>query len=101
MTTLSEAVELFLASLRTRSVPKNTIKSYKHDLSHFAQAVPEDFSLISPSIIEGFLAREEHLSPATRARRYSTLCAFYHWLIRQEIIQNNLMERAFPHCATT
>src|SRR5260370_31864446 len=40
MTTTSEAVELFLASLLTRSAPANTIKSYSHDLRHFMQAVP-------------------------------------------------------------
>jgi hypothetical protein len=40
MTTTSEAVELFLASLRTRSAPANTIKSYSHDPMHFVQAVP-------------------------------------------------------------
>ncbi len=47
MTTTSEAVELFLASLRTRSAPANTIKSYSHDLRHFVQAVPADLASVS------------------------------------------------------
>ncbi len=36
----ADAVEAFVASLRQRSVPKNTIKSYAHDLHLFVQAVP-------------------------------------------------------------
>src|SRR5260370_41091455 len=38
MTTTSEAAELFLASLRTRSAPANTNKAYAHDPMHFVTA---------------------------------------------------------------
>jgi len=101
MTTTSEAVELFLASLRTRSAPANTIKSYSHDLRHFVQAVPADLASVSAPAIQTFLDGDEHHSPATRRRRYSTLCALYRWLVRQELAQSNPMERAFPDCAAT
>jgi hypothetical protein len=81
MTTTSEAVELFLASLRTRSAPAHTIKSYSHDLRHFVQAVPADLASVSAPAIQIFLDGDGHHSPATRGRRYSTLCALYMYVI--------------------
>src|SRR6266480_5270966 len=70
----ADAVEVFVASLRQRSVPVNTVKSYAHDLRLFVQVVPSDLSAVTPEAIEAFLAGNGHLSPATRRRRYSTLC---------------------------
>jgi site-specific recombinase XerD len=96
MTTTSEAVELFLASLRTRSAPANTIKAYAHDLMHFVQAVPAALASVSAPAIQTFLDGDGHHSPATRGRRYSTLCALYRWLVRQELAQSNPMERLDP-----
>src|SRR5713226_5672923 len=55
MTTTSEAVELFLASLRTCSAPANTIKSYAHDLTHFVPAVPADLASVAAPAIQTFL----------------------------------------------
>ncbi len=81
MTTTSEAVELFLASLRPRSAPAHTIKSYSHDLRHFVQAVPADLASVSAPAIQIFLDGDGHHSPATRGRRYSTLCALYMYVI--------------------
>jgi integrase/recombinase XerD len=82
-----------VASLRQRSVPRNTIKSYAHDLHLFVQAMPADLAVVTPEQIQAFLTSDEHHSVATRRRRYSTLCAFYHWLIRQEVVNTNPMER--------
>jgi integrase/recombinase XerD len=89
----ADAIEVFVASLRQRSVPVNTVKSYAHDLRLFVQVVPADLSAVTPEAIEAFLAGNGHLSPATRRRRYSTLCTFYRWLIRHEIVEVNPMER--------
>ncbi len=89
----ADAIEVFVASLRQRSVPVNTVKSYAHDLRLFVQVVPSDLSAVTPEAIEVFLAGNGHLSPATRRRRYSTLCTFYRWLIRHEIVEVNPMER--------
>ena len=36
----ADAIEVFVASLRQRSVPVNTVKSYAHDLRLFVQVVP-------------------------------------------------------------
>jgi integrase/recombinase XerD len=92
----ADAVEAFVASLRQRSAPVNTIKSYAHDLRLFVRAVPADLSTVTAEGIQVFLTGDGHHSPATRRRRYSTLCAFYHWLIRHEIVQVNPMERLDP-----
>ena len=43
-----------------------------------------------------FSPRFDHLSVATRRRRYSTLCAFYHWLIRHGVVETNPMEYLDP-----
>jgi site-specific recombinase XerD len=80
----ADAVETFVASLRQRAVPLNTIKSYAHDLRMFVQVVPADLTVVTPEQIQTFLTSDEHHSTATRRRRYSTLCTFYHWLIRHE-----------------
>jgi len=78
----ADAVEVFVASLRQRSAPVNTIKSYAHDLRLFVRAVPADLSTVTAEAIQAFLTGDGHLSSATRRRRYSTLCALYRWLIR-------------------
>jgi site-specific recombinase XerD len=82
MATTSEAVEQFLASLRARRAPANTIKAYTHDLRHFLAAVPTLLVEITAPLIQAFLQGDGHHSVATRGptrgRRYSILCAFYH-----------------------
>lgn len=90
---LADAVETFVASLRQRSVPLNTIKSYAHDLHLFVQAMPVDLMRVTPEQIQAFLAQNAQHSTATRRRRYSTLCTFYHWLIRHDILTTNPMDR--------
>lgn len=92
----ADAVEAFVASLRQRSAPLNTIKSYAHDLRLFVRTVPADLSTITAEAIQACLTNDSHLSLATRRRRYSTLCTFYHWLIRHEIVLVNPMERLDP-----
>src|SRR5437899_12869697 len=87
-----DAVEVFVASLRQRSAPVNTIKSYAHDLRLFVRSVPPELPTVTLEAIEQFLAGDSHLSPATRRRRYSTLCALYRWLIRHKIVEVNPME---------
>lgn len=91
-----DAVETFVASLRQRAVPLNTIKSYAHDLHLFVQAMPADLTHIDAEQIQAFLTSNEQHSAATRHRRYSTLCTFYHWLLRHEVLSANPMERLEP-----
>jgi len=89
----SDAVEVFVTSLRQRSVPVNTIKSYAHDLRLFVRFAPADLPAVTGETVQAFLASFDHLSAATRRRRYSTLCAFYHWLLRHGVVETNPMER--------
>ncbi len=96
MATTSEAVEQFLASLRSRHAPTNTIKAYTHDLRHFLAAVPAQLIEVTAPLIQAFLQGDGHHSVATRGRRYSTLCTFYHWAMRQELVAVNPMERLDP-----
>ncbi len=90
---LADAVEVFVASLRQRLAPVNTVKSYAHDLRLFMQTVPADLSAVTPEGIQAFLTSDGHHSAATRRRRYSTLCTFYRWLVRHGIVEVNPMER--------
>jgi site-specific recombinase XerD len=96
VTTTAEAVDQFLASLRTRHAPANTLKAYAHDLRHWVAAVPEPLAEVTAQEVHAFLEGDGHLSPATCGRRYSTLCAFYHWAVRQELAVSNPMERLDP-----
>ncbi len=89
----ADAIEVFVASLRQRSVPVNTIKSYAHDLRLFLRAVPAELPAVNAETIQAFLAQFDHLSSATRRRRYSTLCTFYHWLMRHGVVETNPMDR--------
>jgi integrase/recombinase XerD len=96
MPILRDAVEQFLASLRSRRAPTNTIKSYAHDLRHFVQAMPADLGEVTASTIQAFLDGDGHHSQATQGRRYATLCSFYQWAIRQELVEETPMERLEP-----
>lgn len=96
MTTTAGGVEQFLASLHARHAPINTIKAYSHDLRHFVAAVPEQLLEVTAPLIQTFLEGDGHLSVATQGRRYSTLCAFYHWTMRQELVVVNPMDRLDP-----
>jgi hypothetical protein len=83
----SHLVELFLASLPTRSAPANTIQSYSHNLMYVVQTVPADLASVSASAIQTVLNGDGHHSPATRERHYSALCALNRGLLGQELTQ--------------
>lgn len=94
--TTSRAVDLFLASLRTRSAPANTIKAYRLDLQQFLKQAPTDLSEVTADTIRTFLDSDERHKPATRRRHAATLRAFYAWLMQQGLVQSNPMERLEP-----
>jgi hypothetical protein len=59
--TTSQAIDLFLASLRTRSAPANTIKAYRLDLRQFLKRAPTDLSEVTANVIRAFLdSHEQH-----------------------------------------
>ena len=94
--TTSQAVDLFLAGLRTRSAPPNTIKAYRLDLQHFLKQAPTDLSEANADVIRAFLDSHEQHKPATCRRHAATLRAFYAWLMQQGMVQSNPMERLEP-----
>ncbi len=90
--TVVEAADLFVAALRGRYTPLNTIKAYASDLRRFAGAMPPDLATLDAAAIRAFLDGDA-ADAATRRRRYAALCSLYHWLVRQEIVDVNPMER--------
>ena len=125
--TLAEATDSFVAALRSRHAPINTVKAYVSDLRRFvqfvhsSQATPAqplqaaslqiDLAQVDAAIIRAFLniggkgaksgsdsesKSERTISPSTRRRRYASLCSFYHWLVRQGMVDFNPMERVDP-----
>ena len=55
MSAIGESVDLYIASLRARHVPANTIKAYTHDLRHFVATVPADLDQVTAPVIQQFL----------------------------------------------
>jgi integrase/recombinase XerD len=93
MMTVVEAVEHFVAALRGRQAPANTVKAYASDLHCFILAVPGELAAVDVAAIQAYLETAAGSSTATRRRRYSTLCSFYRWLMRQEFVTINPMDR--------
>ena len=92
MTTVVEAADLFVAALRGRHAPPNTVKAYASDLRRFTGAVAADLAALDATAIRAFLDSDT-ASAATHRRRYAALCSFYRWLVRQGILDVNPMER--------
>lgn len=101
MLTVADAISDFLAALRSRQAPPNTLRAYTSDLRQFARAIPEELAAVDPQAIRTFLDGNGTQSPATRRRRYATLCSFFRWLMHQELIVANPMERVDPVKAPT
>ncbi len=82
--TYSAAVEIFVTSLRQRSAPVNTVKSYAHDLRLFVRAVPADLSAVTPEDIQAsYIGEKRRIRDAERKMRVENdLFACY---IRNEI----------------
>ncbi len=94
--TTSQAVDLFLASLRTRSAPANTIKAYRLDLRQFLKQGPTALSEVTVDVIRAFLDSHEQHKPATRRRHAATLRAFYAWLMQSSECRAHLILTTCP-----
>ncbi|MGH9157507.1 MAG: tyrosine-type recombinase/integrase [Acidimicrobiales bacterium] len=88
---VAEATEAFLGSLRSRQVPTNTLKAYRSDLACFARSVPADLGAVDVAAIRAFLGSGG--AAATSRRRHASLRSFYRWLVREELVALNPMER--------
>ena len=90
MTTVLEAIPVFLESLKIKGYSANTIEAYAGDLeslSTFLEStghadLPVD--RLTRQVMRVWLARMADLKPASRARRVSAVRSLIHYLIRQE-----------------
>jgi integrase/recombinase XerD len=96
-------IKEYLALLKLeRSLSDNTVNSYANDLRSFSQFIEDagvkDPSEISSRNISGFfgLLSDLGLSVRSAARYYSSLKGFFNYLIRNEYIKKNPIERVPP-----
>jgi integrase len=76
--TLSDVCKLFLAS---SPYAQRTRQSYAEDLDPFVSAFGyQTIAALSIEHVQQFLARQEHLAPATYNRRLAAIRSFCHWL---------------------
>jgi len=92
MLATTATIAAYGASLQARQTPFHTLRAYRSDLRRFAAAVGDDLHAVTVTAIEGFLAAGA-VAPATRRRRAAALRSFYHWLVRQDLISANPMDR--------
>lgn len=96
MLSLSRAADQFIATLRARHAPINTVRSYASDLRRFALVAPADLVAIDGAVVRSFLESVDGQSPATRRRWDATLRTFYRWALREGLVTVNPMERVDP-----
>ncbi len=96
MLSLSRAADQFIATLRARHAPINTVRSYASDLRRFALVAPADLVAIDGAVVRSFLESVDGQSPATRRRWDATLRTFYRWALREGLVAGNPMERVDP-----
>lgn len=96
MLSLSRAADQFIATLRARHAPINTVRSYASDLRRFALVAPADLVAIDGAVVRSFLESVDGQSPATRRRWDATLRTFYRWALREGLVTGNPMERVDP-----
>lgn len=96
MLSLSRAADQFIATLRVRQAPINTVRSYASDLRRFVLVAPDDLLAIDGAVVRSFLESVDGQSPATRRRWDATLRTFYRWALREGLVTVNPMERVDP-----
>jgi integrase/recombinase XerD len=96
-------IKEYLALLKLeKNLSDNTVNSYANDLRSFSQFIEDagvkDPSEISSRNISGFfgLLSDLGLSVRSAARYYSSLKGFFNYLIRNEYIKKNPIERVPP-----
>jgi integrase/recombinase XerD len=85
-------IQAYVTSLQARQFSPQTQRAYHSDLRHFALFAGDDLTAVTVANIVAFLASGNAAS-ATQRRRAATLRAFYHWLIGQNLVERNPMER--------
>lgn len=100
--TLSEAFELWLVSMQARGYSLTTVNGYRYIVGLFIRFLQERglrlVSEVQPEHIRAWLLRrrEQRLSNAQLHNSYRNPRAWWHWLLKQELVSHNPFERVEP-----
>lgn len=86
-----DALDQFLRDLKYADKSPQTIQAYRSDLTAFVACCPEDFGAIDASHLRQFFAKHQHLKPATRARKQTSVASFLKWGDQYNLIDANPM----------
>ena len=96
---MQEAVESFLRRGQARNLSHHTLRYYRVRLDAFSRYLEEKKLRVSPAevtpaLVRDFLAAEtERVSALTASHSFITLRALFRFLVREEFIEANPMER--------
>jgi len=95
---LSKIIEGYMLSLGARNLSQNTIDDYSRTLVKFAAFLGDDPPIheIDHHQIETFLASHTKLSNKTRLNYYIGLSSMWTWLVREEIVPDNVVRKLTP-----
>jgi site-specific recombinase XerD len=85
------ALDRFLQDLKNASKSPHTIRAYHSDLTAFIAQCPDDFADIQAQHLRAFFTQHEHLKPATRARKQTSVASFLKWAYQHNLIETNPM----------
>jgi len=96
---MQEAIESFLRRGQARNLSHHTLRYYRVRLDAFSRYLEEKKLRVSPAdvtpaLVRDFLAAEaERVSALTASHSFITLRALFRFLVREEFIEANPMER--------
>jgi len=85
------ALDHFLQDLQNANKSPQTIRAYRADLKAFLSHCPDDFAAIAIQHLRAFFLQHDHLKPATRARKQTSVASFLNWGYRHDLIATNPM----------
>jgi len=91
MPQVREVIEQFLVSLPALHAPSSMFNTHKRDLQDFIVAMPADFREVTASDMQAYLDGPHRLTHGRPHHRYVTLCTFYQWATREELIEETPM----------
>jgi len=91
-------LKLFLDTRRSEGLSEKTLYQYKSILTRFHNGVGVSFSKVNAFHIRNYLSSEldRGISPATVERIRSSICTFFGWLHREELIEKNPCNNISP-----
>jgi integrase/recombinase XerD len=81
----------YLTALQSENKSRQTIKAYQLDLEAFRAWFGNAIAQADSAAILRYLATLNDLTPATRARKQTSLAMFFHWCLLMGIIDKNPM----------